>query len=164
MKELKLAFRIDQENHKIFIEKEFAAPLDIVWSVWTREKALDKWWAPKPWRAQTKNMNFRENGKWFYAMQGPEGEEHFSKITYEEVLQEQRLVFKDFFCDENEKPLEEFGKSRWTVDFEAEGSHTLVEIEIIYESVEEMEKMLNMRFQEGFTTSLLQLDEYLRLA
>ncbi|APU68835.1 SRPBCC family protein [Christiangramia flava] len=161
MKELKLEFRIDKENHKILVEKEFAAPLDIVWSAWTRAETLDKWWGPKPWNAKTKEMQFRKGGSWLYAMQGPEGEEHFSKAEFQEVIPEQRFVSDDYFCDENGKINEDFGKSKWIVEFEPEGAHTLVKIETVYDSEEIMEQMLNMGFQEGFAAGLLQLDDYL---
>lgn len=162
METLKLDFRIGKENNSVIVEKEFAAPVDVVWSAWTRAETLDKWWGPKPWNAKTKSMKFRENGSWLYAMQGPEGEEHFSKSEFQEVIPEQRFVAVDYFCDENGIINEEFGKSKWTVEFEPEGAHTLVKIVVKYDSDEVMEKMLDMGFQEGFTAGLLQLDDHLK--
>lgn len=69
-----MSFSIDKKNRKISVEREYNAPVDRVWSAWTERP--DKWWAPKPWKARTKGMDFREGGYWLYAMQGPEGEEH----------------------------------------------------------------------------------------
>lgn len=161
METLKMEFKIDREKRTIMVEKEFAAPLDVVWSAWTRAETLDKWWAPKPWKAKTKRMNFRENGSWLYAMQSPEGEKHYALAEYKEIVQEQRFVGLDSFCDENGVVNEDLPKSTWRVEFEPEGSHTLVTIETKYATEEALEAILNMGFQEGFTASLLQLDEHL---
>ncbi|SDR74453.1 SRPBCC family protein [Christiangramia echinicola] len=161
METLKLEFKINKEKRTIIVEKEFAAPLDVVWFAWTRAETLDKWWAPKPWKTKTKRMNFRENGSWLYAMQSPEGEEHYALAEYKEIVQEQRFVGLDSFCDENGVVNEELPKSTWKVEFEPEGSHTLVTIETTYETEEALDAILNMGFQEGFTAGLLQLDEHL---
>ena len=163
METLKLEFKIDKEKRAILVEKEFAAPLDVVWSAWTRAETLDKWWAPKPWKARTKKMNFRKNGSWLYCMQGPKGEEHYALVEYKEIVQEQRFVGLDSFCDENGVINEEFPKSTWKVEFEPEGSHTLITIETKYENEESLEAILKMGFQEGFTAGLLQLDEHLKM-
>ncbi len=41
----------DAANKKLIVVREFDAPLEEVWRAWTDSKILDKWWAPKPWRA-----------------------------------------------------------------------------------------------------------------
>ncbi|HYG14458.1 MAG TPA: SRPBCC domain-containing protein, partial [Bacteroidia bacterium] len=73
---LLMDFNVDKANRKIKVTREFAAPLSQVWEAWTNSQVLDQWWAPKPWKAKTKTMNFTEGGYWLYAMVGPEGEEH----------------------------------------------------------------------------------------
>ncbi|MDX1543141.1 MAG: SRPBCC domain-containing protein [Christiangramia sp.] len=162
METLKLDFRIDTEKNSVCVEKEFAAPVDVVWSAWTLPETLDKWWAPKPWKAKTKLMKFREGGRWLYAMVSPEGEEHYALVAYHEVVPEQRFEGLDAFCDEKGVVNEELPKSHWKVSFEPEGAHTLVTIETIYGTAAELETILKMGFQEGFTAGLLQLDELLK--
>lgn len=162
METLKMDFRIDREENAVIVEKEFAAPLDIVWSAWTRGETLDKWWAPKPWKTKTESMKFRENGKWFYAMIGPDGEKHYSMAEYKEIVQEQKFEGLDYFCDEKGNMNEELPKSHWLVEFEPEGSHTFVTIKTKYESAEDLNTIMKMGFQEGFTAALTQLDELLR--
>lgn len=162
METLKMDFRIAREENAVIVEKEFAAPLDVVWSAWTLEETLDKWWAPKPWKTKTVSMKFRENGKWFYAMLGPDGEKHYSIAEYKEIEQEQKFIGLDYFCDENGNINEELPKSRWLVEFEPEGSHTFVTIKTVFDSAEDLDTTLKMGFQEGFTKALTQLDELLR--
>lgn len=63
----------DAANKKLIVVREFDAPLAEVWKAWTDSSILDQWWAPKPWKAKTKTMDFREGGTWLYSMVGPDG-------------------------------------------------------------------------------------------
>lgn len=162
METLKNDFQINREENSVLVEKEFAAAVDVVWSAWTHPKTLEKWWAPKPWKVRTEEMNFRKDGNWFYAMIGPEGEEHYAMVEYKEVVTEQKFEGIDYFCDKSGKINEDLPKSFWKVEFEPEGAHTLVKIETKYKTTEELEAILKMGYQEGFSSALLQLDEYLK--
>ncbi|MDB5149731.1 MAG: hypothetical protein JWQ57_3751, partial [Mucilaginibacter sp.] len=55
-------FTKDLQNKKINVVRTFNAPLNLVWQAWTESDILDQWWAPKPYRAETKLMDFREGG------------------------------------------------------------------------------------------------------
>src|SRR5687768_8096768 len=94
-------FTIDKENKKIKVEREFDAPVARVWAAWTEQELLDQWWAPKPWKARTKTMDFREGGYWLYAMVGPEGEEHWARADYKSISPLRSFSAADSFCDEN---------------------------------------------------------------
>ncbi|MDZ7624970.1 MAG: SRPBCC domain-containing protein [Ignavibacteriaceae bacterium] len=59
-------FIVDKQNNKVKVTREFAAPLSKVWAAWTQSELLDQWWAPKPWKAKTKEMEFKEGGHWLY--------------------------------------------------------------------------------------------------
>lgn len=75
-KNLNFDFVVNKDNNTIKISREFAAHISLVWDAYTTSEILDKWWAPKPWKARTKKMDFRVGGSWLYAMVGPAGEEH----------------------------------------------------------------------------------------
>jgi uncharacterized protein YndB with AHSA1/START domain len=70
-KYLNYDFVVNKDNNNIKISREFAANISLVWDAYTKSDILDKWWAPKPWKARTKKMDFREGGSWLYAMVGP---------------------------------------------------------------------------------------------
>ena len=65
-------FTVDKTTKKVFINREFAADLSLVWDAYTKQEILDQWWAPKPWASKTKFMNFEVGGRRFYAMVSPE--------------------------------------------------------------------------------------------
>lgn len=75
-------FTVDKAAKTINITREFAAELSLVWDAFTKQDMLDQWTAPAPWVARTKYMNFEVGGKRFYAMIGPEGQEHWGIQEY----------------------------------------------------------------------------------
>src|SRR5690606_36527914 len=64
-------FVVDKDSLTVTVKRSFDAPVDLVWSAWTEANLLAQWWAPKPWKAVTKDMDFREGGRWLYAMTSP---------------------------------------------------------------------------------------------
>lgn len=154
-------FTVDKENNMINVKRAFAANLELVWDAWTQPEILDQWWAPKPWRAQTKTMNFKEGGYWQYCMIGPENEKHWSRSDYKKIENKKSFTTQNCFCDEKGTPNEDFSHSLWTNTFSEKDNVTTVSVNIKYNKTEDLEKMIAMGFKEGFTMGLQNLDEYL---
>lgn len=155
-------FNVDKESNKIQVIREFAAPVSRVWKAWTQQELLDQWWAPKPWTAQTKEMDFREGGKWIYAMIGPEGEKHWARTDFQSVKTLVSFTALDAFLDEKGNKNTGLPESTWKVEFdESSITTTLASVEIEYDSSEDLEKILEMGFIEGFSAALQNLDELL---
>ncbi|NWG29184.1 MAG: SRPBCC domain-containing protein [Ignavibacteriaceae bacterium] len=154
-------FLVDKENKQIRVDRSFNAPLDLVWTAWTEAEILDQWWAPKPWRAKTKHMDFRVGGYWLYAMVGPENEKHWSRADYEKIIPKQYFSAYDGFCDEVGNLNTAMPRNKWENNFTANGDQTLVSILLTFDSLEDIEKIIEMGFQEGFTAGLENLDQYI---
>ena len=91
----------DPSGKKLIVKRRFNAPLEQVWKAWTESSLLDQWWAPKPWKAKTKTMDFREGGFWLYAMEGPDGNNIWSRLDYRKIIPKKSFTATDAFCDEN---------------------------------------------------------------
>jgi uncharacterized protein YndB with AHSA1/START domain len=154
-------FDVDKENNKVLVTRTFAAPLERVWAAWTQKELLDQWWAPKPWQARTKVLDFKEGGYWLYAMVGPDADEQWCRADYSAISPLQSYSATDAFCDENGVPNNTMPSSKWKNTFTGEGENTVVHIEITHESLEDLEKIIEMGFKEGFTMGLENLDELL---
>lgn len=155
-------FSVNKENKTIHVRREFDANLELVWNTWTTAELLDQWWGPKPWKAETKSMDFREGGFWLYAMVGPEGEKHWSKATYISIVKEKSFIAKDGFCDENGVMNTEFPQNKWENNFSAKDNNRVqVDILLTFDSLADLEKIIEMGFKKGFTIGLKQLDELL---
>lgn len=156
---LLMNFSVDKENKKIKVEREFAAPVSQVWAAWTESRLLDQWWAPKPWQARTKTMDFREGGHWLYAMVGPDGSEHWARADFNAISPLKSYALSDAFCDEAGNIDQTFPRSAWTNRFNENAGATVVSVEIAFERLEDLEKIIEMGFKEGFTAALENLDE-----
>lgn len=151
----------DVANKKIVVLRDFDAPVERVWEAWTDRNLLDLWWAPKPWKARTKSMDFREGGTWLYAMVGPDGEEHWSRADYQQIIPQKQFIAQDAFCDQHGTIIPDPPGMHWKSEFTSYGDTTTVRIEITFASEADLHKILEMGFEEGFKSGLNNLDEVL---
>src|SRR6188768_3237043 len=122
MNKLLFDFTVDKSIKTAFVNKQFDAELDLVWDAFTKQEILDQWWAPKPWRSMTKYMNFEVGGRRFYAMVGPEGQEHWAIQDFKAISPIKHFNFVDAFADKDENINKEFSSSERNLDFsETEG-------------------------------------------
>lgn len=156
---LSFEFTVDKSAKKVFINRTFNAELSIVWDTFTKPELLDQWVAPKPWTAKTKHMNFEVGGKRFYAMVSPEGFERWSVQEYTSITPKTNFKMYNTFADENEN--QELPGSEWDYNFSVQDGLTKVSIIIYNESLERLEKMIEMGFKEGFTASVKNLEHLL---
>ena len=154
-------FKVDKENSTVNVTREFAANKDLVWRTWTEPELLDKWWAPKPWKSVTKSMEFEEGGRRLYAMVGPNGEEHWAFADYSSINPKDNFSYSDGFCNSEGNRTESLPDSSWSVNFSESNGVTTVYVEIKHETLEDLEKIIEMGFKEGFTACLEQLTELL---
>jgi uncharacterized protein YndB with AHSA1/START domain len=154
-------FSVDKENNTITIKREFAAELPLVWDAYTKPEMLDQWWAPKPWKAKTKTMDFREGGHWHYAMLGPEGEEHWAWAEYRKIQTGKKFMGLDAFADAEGNLNKDLPQSEWEVTFTDKGPVTLVEFHISYDDLAQLEATIKMGFKEGMTMAMEGLDQLL---
>ncbi|MEO8590950.1 MAG: SRPBCC domain-containing protein [Flavobacteriales bacterium] len=154
-------FTVEKESSAITVKRSFNAPLDPVWAAWTEADILCKWWAPKPYECVIKSLDFREGGRWFYCMQGPTGERHFGYFDYEEVRPKKYFAAISNFSDEHGNANPAIKGRHWKISFDPHAGGTLVTVRILVDSVETLEKIMQMGWKEGFTMGLDQLDELL---
>ncbi|HEX8517878.1 MAG TPA: SRPBCC domain-containing protein [Bacteroidia bacterium] len=152
-------FTVDKTNHTAFVNREFAAELSLVWNAFTKPEILDQWWAPKPFTSKTKAMDFKVGGRRFYAMVTPEGQEHYAIQKYTSITPKTNFKYLNAFADKDENPV--LPGSDWDLNFSEQNGITKVSITIYNDSLERMEKMIEMGFKEGFTATLNELDTLL---
>jgi uncharacterized protein YndB with AHSA1/START domain len=153
-------FTVDKAAKTVFINREFDAPLSLVWDAYTKPEILDQWWAPKPFASKTKVMNFEVGGRRFYAMVSPEGQERWSVQKYTSITPKTNFKIYNAFADKDENP--ELPGSEWDMSFSEQNGMTKVSITIFNESLARMEKMIEMGFREGTVVQLERLEELLK--
>src|SRR6267154_1977000 len=100
-KNLLFDFTVDKATKTVFVNREFAAELSLVWDAFTKPEILDQWWAPKPYASKTKYMDFKVGGRRFYAMVSPEGQEHWSIQDFTSITPTTNFKFIDAFTNKD---------------------------------------------------------------
>ena len=154
-----LDFIVDKPTKTVVVDAEFAAGLDLVWDAYTKAELLDQWWAPKPFASRTKVMDFTEGGRRFYAMVSPEGHERWAVQRYTSITPKTNFKLFNAFADKDENP--ELPGSDWDLNFSEQNGATKVRVSIYNESLERLERMVEMGFKEGTMMQIKNLEELL---
>ena len=153
-------FTVDKATQTIHVTREFAADLDLVWDAFTKAEILDQWSAPKPWLARTKEMDFREGGRWLYSMVSPENVAHWSLVEFIKIEVKSSFSTKNSFCDENGNSIND-AFSLVKNSFRAGVETTTVHVEKKFDNLSTLEMMIARGYKEGLIMALGNLDEYL---
>lgn len=83
----------------LVITRIFNAPLAAVWRAWSAAEQIKQWWGPEHFTAPVIQIDFREGGKYLYAMRDPEGNDYWSTGKFLEIVPMSRIVYTDSFAD-----------------------------------------------------------------
>jgi uncharacterized protein YndB with AHSA1/START domain len=81
------------------LDREFAAPRQLVWEVWTKPEHLSQWFGPKGFKLTVAAFDLRPGGEFFYNMKSPAGHEMWAKWFFKEIVPPQKLVVTVSFTD-----------------------------------------------------------------
>ena len=104
-------------DREIFATRVLDAPRELVFEAWSDPKHLANWWGPKGFSTTTSLFDFKPGGVWRFVMHGPDGTDYQNKITFVEIVEPQRIVYKHG-GDKECEPV----NFQVTVTFESEGA------------------------------------------
>jgi len=153
------------------ITREFDAPRDLVFKVWTEPEHLAQWWGPKGFTVKVANVDLRPGGMFHYGMVGPDGSEMWGKFVYREIAPPERMVFTVSFSDENAGTTRHPMAPTWpremlnVVTFTANGEKTTITLRSSAYNASDEERATfkagHASMQGGFTGTFNQLAAYL---
>lgn len=158
---LQFDFLVDKENNTLTIVREFNAKRQLVWDCYTQQELLDQWFAPKPLTTKTKSMDFRVGGHWHYAMVTPEGEEYWGYTEYLDVQPIDFYQTLDAFSNSEGIINKDLPRAKWHVSFNDKGENSTVTTIVSYDSLTDLETVINMGMKDGLISTLEKLDELL---
>jgi len=162
MSSVQNTFVKDLANNKIVVTHYCDADLETVWEMWTQPELLELWWAPKPWKAETINMNFKVGGHWLYEMVGPNGEIAYSIIRYASIIPRRMLEAIHALSNAEGGVDTVMPQTDWRIAFTETGDGVDVTVSIVGSDAN-MQKLVEMRFEQGFMMALENLDEELSI-
>jgi uncharacterized protein YndB with AHSA1/START domain len=89
-------------EEKFVTTRTFHASLDVLFKMWSDPKHFSKWLPPTGFEMQFLRADLRPGGSAFYVMTGG-GLKMYGRTEYLEITKPDRIVYKQQFCDENEK-------------------------------------------------------------
>jgi uncharacterized protein YndB with AHSA1/START domain len=112
---------LGQDPRSIIGSRVFDAPRELVFSAFTDPKHLAQWWGPDGFTLTTNSHDFRPGGVWRFVMHGPDGRNYQNRVTYDEIVPPERIVYRHGGGDDVE-PVQ----FNTTITFENLGTKTRV--------------------------------------
>jgi uncharacterized protein YndB with AHSA1/START domain len=154
------------------IEREFAAPRDVVWKAWTDREQFPRWFGPKGCVIFSARMDFRPGGELLYGMRMPDGSEMWGKWIFREIEAPRKIIFTNSFAGSDGTICRPPFPGVWplqmltTIVFEARGEKTFLRLQWIPFNASAAERAtfdaMRGSFAEGWTGTFEQLEVHLR--
>lgn len=156
----------EQSELDIIITREFAAPRQLVWDVWTQPEHIEKWFGPKGFDTRVETLDFRVGGRSEYVMVGPDGTEYPANGTFNEIVPIEKIVSSDEFGEEYQaaaaKKKMDLPKGMvLTALFDDLGQRTKLTLITSHPTVEDKKKHEAMGVVAGWNSSFDKMNEYL---
>jgi uncharacterized protein YndB with AHSA1/START domain len=151
----------DLVSSRITVSREFEATPHVIWEAWTEARRLEKWWAPKPFKAVTKDFDFRVGGHWNYLMAGPNDETHWAAMHFTRIDTLHSFESTSYLTDDTGMVRSDLPVTFWHVQFTKSAVGTLLDVTVTGAEPRALEKLLEMGFEDGFRQSLENLDNLL---
>lgn len=101
----RLAEFLEQEQSgksKFVINRTFAAPLEVLFEMWTNPQHLAQWLPPSGFTMQFLRADIRPGGGTLFLMSNGAGIEFRGRAQYQSLEKPQRLIYTQQFCDSAE--------------------------------------------------------------
>ena len=150
------------DNLTITLVADFHAPIEQVWQFWSDPRKLERWWGPPTDPATVEKHDLSPGGEVAYRMTSPEGDIHHGLWRITAVAPPTSLEFTDAFADEDGTPIADMPVSTVTVQLTERNAGTRMEMRLMLESREDMEKLLSTGVVEGLRQAVGQMDAMLK--
>jgi uncharacterized protein YndB with AHSA1/START domain len=136
--------------------REFDAPRELVFDAWADPKHLAQWWGPNGFTTTTHSFDMRPGGVWRFIMHGPDGRDYRNRITFEEIVRPERIVYRHGGVADVE-PVQ----FRQTVVFEDVGGRTRITWRSDFPSGVERDRVIKQyRADSGLAETMARLGDY----
>lgn len=139
---------------RLVISRVFAAPREVVFSAWSTAAHLRNWFSPETCSVPEARVDFRPGGVFELCMQLPDGEKHWQRGHFTEIVAPERLAFT--------AAVEAKGAVRFTavtqVSFAAEHGCTRMVVEQDYDIIDAAYRYAPEGAGEGWRTTLDKLE------
>ena len=144
------------------VERQFAAPRQLLFQVFTRPEHLKRWWAPQPYTLFVCTIDLRPGGIWHYCMRSPEGQEQCARSMYREIVPPAKLVYTTTFADKHANPTGGMPEHLTTLTFTEEAGKTRVTAHIQFPDAAALKVAVERGMLHGMSMTWDYLVEYVQ--
>jgi uncharacterized protein YndB with AHSA1/START domain len=151
----------DLDQLTIKITADFAAPLRRLWDAYTDPRQIERFWGPPTYPATFLRHDAVTGGRSVYVMTGPEGEPQYGCWDWTATDAPNSFEVIDRFADESGEPNPDFPATRMEFAFEETSTGSRQTTTSRFDSVEQMQQLLDMGMLEGVREAMGQIDQVL---
>jgi uncharacterized protein YndB with AHSA1/START domain len=151
----------DFDNLTLTLVTDFDAPIERVWQLWADPRQLERWWGPPSHPATVEEHDLTPGGDVTYFMTGPEGEKYRGWWRVTAVNPPKSLEFTDGFADQDGTPTADMPTTTAHMQLIEHDGGTRMELRSVFDSLEQMEQLVNMGMTEGLQQAVGQMDALL---
>lgn len=101
----------------VFLKREFNAPRELVYKVWTEPDHFGNWWGPQGFTLEVVKMEVHPGGMFFGCQKSPDGQHvMWGKFVYQEVQPPEKLIWVQSFSDENGNTIRAPFNAHWPLE------------------------------------------------
>jgi uncharacterized protein YndB with AHSA1/START domain len=139
----------------------FEAAVERVWQLWADPRQLERWWGPPSHPATVQEHDLTPGGAVSYFMTGPDGEKSRAWWRVTSVDPPTSLEFVDGWADQDGTPIAGISTSTVQVQLTEHDGGTRMEVRSVFDSREQMERLVRMGATEVFLQTVGQMDTLL---
>lgn len=147
---------VERDQLAFTMSRTFDAPRELVWKVCTDPKLVPEWWGPRRLTTVVDKMDLIVGGAWRYVQTDPEGNEHAFNGVYKEIKAPELLVY----TFEYEPFAGHISVDTITLKELPDGK-TLLTTRTTFDTLEDLEGMIQSGMEGGATESWDRLEELL---
>ena len=145
----------------ITITADFAVPLARLWDAYSDPRKIERFWGPPSYPATFLRHDAAAGGRSVYKMTGPEGDEHYGCWEWTDVSAPTSFDVIDWFADETGAPNTDLPATRMAFAFEATDTGSRMTTTSRFDSLEQLQTLMDMQMLEGVTEAMSQMDAVL---
>jgi uncharacterized protein YndB with AHSA1/START domain len=142
-------------TQEVITTRLFDAPRERLFKALTDPSLIPQWWGPADLKTIVEKMDVKPGGSWRFIHRDAAGREYAFHGVYHEISSPERLVYTfEFEGTPGHVALE-------TVTLENHGGKTMLRDQLVFQSVEDRDGMVQSGMEEGNNASMDRLDTLL---
>ncbi len=151
----------DTDELTMTVVAEFPAPVRRLWDAYADPRQLEKFWGPPTWPATFTRHDMALGGESHYTMTGPDGDSSSGYWRFLAITEGESFEVEDGFAQSPGVPNPDMPNMKMHFTFEAVGDGSRVTTVTTFNSVEQLDQLLQMGMEEGMSAAMGQMDDVL---